>query len=75
MAQEGLRELANAWRGDHSNFDARLLEDQLDDIALMIDGDLNIEDFSENHNLCPFGHGHWKAWCEDYNCWTVNPPQ
>lgn len=59
-------ELGTAWRGDWSGFDGRTLESQLSYIVGFEDNpSCSLADARRRLNLCPFGKGHWAAYCED----------
>ena len=44
-----LNALGSAWRNDWSDFDGRTLRDQLDDIALVLNGESTYKDFLEDN--------------------------
>lgn len=66
-AKACLSELGNAIRCDHNNFNGLEMHNQLECIAYVLDGKMNLDDFRVICNLCPNGFSHWTKYC-DKNC-------
>ena len=60
-----LKALGDAWRGDYSFFCGRTLKSQLQDIELVLDGEMTAKDFMDKHGIIrdlEYSLFKWKAW-------------
>ncbi len=73
---KGMREYAQAIRGDWGDFDGRTERDVINGWTEEIETptDQTIEQFRASHGLCPDGNGHWEgfSWghCSKEECPT-----
>ena len=52
-ARRCLRSLGQAWRGDWSEFDGRTLRSQLEEINIVLDGNMSHEGFLKSNGINP----------------------